>query len=152
MFCSSIVIVIRRDIGNRRRSMKADETELDKPSFWQLVFAQSKVNGAHYIGDSCRARIGTGRKIHFCSVVFVRSGGINIGVSLLRPDSRFLEWRAVMKTAPSAAWPSCNRADHERGPPLATPPIHVAASQLQLDKSTRSPSLFSPNRVSLHLL
>ena len=35
----------------RRRSMKADETELDKPSFWQLVFAQSKVNGAHYIGE-----------------------------------------------------------------------------------------------------
>jgi hypothetical protein len=31
--------------------MKADETELEKPSFWQLVFAQSKVNGAHYIGD-----------------------------------------------------------------------------------------------------
>jgi hypothetical protein len=31
--------------------MKADETELDKPSFWQLVFAQSKVNGAHYIGE-----------------------------------------------------------------------------------------------------
>ena len=31
--------------------MKADETELDKPSFWQLVFAQSKVNGAHYLGE-----------------------------------------------------------------------------------------------------
>jgi hypothetical protein len=31
--------------------VKADETELDKPSFWQLIFAQSKVNGAHYIGE-----------------------------------------------------------------------------------------------------
>jgi hypothetical protein len=31
--------------------MKADETKLDKPSFWQLVFAQSKVNGAQYIGE-----------------------------------------------------------------------------------------------------
>ena len=31
--------------------MKANETELEKPSFWQLVFTQSKVNGAHYIGE-----------------------------------------------------------------------------------------------------
>jgi hypothetical protein len=31
--------------------MKADETELEKPSFWQLVFAQSKANGGHYIGE-----------------------------------------------------------------------------------------------------
>jgi hypothetical protein len=31
--------------------MKPNETELEKPSFWQLVFTQSKVNGAHYIGE-----------------------------------------------------------------------------------------------------
>ena len=31
--------------------MKTNETELEKPSFWQLVFTQSKVNGAHYIGE-----------------------------------------------------------------------------------------------------
>jgi hypothetical protein len=31
--------------------MKPDERELEKPSFWQLVFAQSKVNGARYIGE-----------------------------------------------------------------------------------------------------
>ena len=31
--------------------MKTAETELEKPSFWQLVFTQSKVNGAHYIGE-----------------------------------------------------------------------------------------------------
>jgi hypothetical protein len=26
-------------------------TEFEKPSFWQLVFAQSKVNGAFYQGE-----------------------------------------------------------------------------------------------------
>jgi len=31
--------------------MKTTETELEKPSFWQLVFTQSKVNGAHYIEE-----------------------------------------------------------------------------------------------------
>jgi hypothetical protein len=31
--------------------MKVDETELEKPSFWQIVFAQSKANGALYIGE-----------------------------------------------------------------------------------------------------
>ena len=31
--------------------MKTNETELEKPSFWQLVFTQSKVNGANYIGE-----------------------------------------------------------------------------------------------------
>jgi hypothetical protein len=31
--------------------MKVGEIELEKPSFWQVVFAQSKVNGALYIGE-----------------------------------------------------------------------------------------------------
>jgi hypothetical protein len=31
--------------------MKTNEMELEKPSFWQLVFTQSKVNGARYIGE-----------------------------------------------------------------------------------------------------
>jgi hypothetical protein len=31
--------------------MKTVESELDKPSFWQLVFSQSKVNGAPYSGE-----------------------------------------------------------------------------------------------------
>jgi len=31
--------------------MKAIETELDKPTFWQMVFAQSKANGAPYIEE-----------------------------------------------------------------------------------------------------
>jgi hypothetical protein len=31
--------------------MKTNDTELEKPSFWQLVFTQSKVNGAHYMGE-----------------------------------------------------------------------------------------------------
>ena len=31
--------------------MKTHETNLEKPSFWQLVFLQSKVNGAAYRGE-----------------------------------------------------------------------------------------------------
>ena len=31
--------------------MKTHETDLEKPSFWQLVFMQSKVNGATYDGE-----------------------------------------------------------------------------------------------------
>src|SRR5262249_54202624 len=31
--------------------MKPSERESDTPSFWQLVFAQSKVNGALYLGE-----------------------------------------------------------------------------------------------------
>jgi hypothetical protein len=38
-------------IRTRRKLMKPSETELEKPSFWQLVFAQSKVNGALYLGE-----------------------------------------------------------------------------------------------------
>src|SRR5215813_11700947 len=36
--------------------MKASEIESDKPSFWQLVFAQSKVNGAPYLGEQLPGR------------------------------------------------------------------------------------------------
>ena len=36
--------------------MKATETELDKPSFWQLVFTQSKANGALYLGEHLPGR------------------------------------------------------------------------------------------------
>ena len=31
--------------------MKESGTELEKQSFWQLVFSQSKVNGAIYMGE-----------------------------------------------------------------------------------------------------
>jgi hypothetical protein len=36
--------------------MKLTETEFGKPSFWQLVFAQSKVNGAPYTGEELPGR------------------------------------------------------------------------------------------------
>jgi hypothetical protein len=36
--------------------MKASETELGKPSFWQLVFAQSKANGGLYMGEELPGR------------------------------------------------------------------------------------------------
>ena len=31
--------------------MKAQAREIEKPSFWQLVFLHSKVNGAPYTGE-----------------------------------------------------------------------------------------------------
>jgi hypothetical protein len=36
--------------------MKAPEPDLAKPSFWQLVFLQSKVNGAAYHGEQLPRR------------------------------------------------------------------------------------------------
>ena len=36
--------------------MKAMETELNKPSYWQLVFLKSKVNGAAYFGEELPGR------------------------------------------------------------------------------------------------
>jgi len=36
--------------------MKAPERDLAKPSFWQLVFLQSKVNGAAYRGEQLSRR------------------------------------------------------------------------------------------------
>ena len=37
--------------------MKAVESELDKPSYWQLVFSQSKANGAPYIGEQLQGHV-----------------------------------------------------------------------------------------------
>jgi len=36
--------------------MKQQTTEPEKPSFWQLVFLQSKVNGAPYNGEQLPGR------------------------------------------------------------------------------------------------
>jgi hypothetical protein len=36
--------------------MKAMETDPNKPSYWQLVFLQSKVNGAAYTGEELQGR------------------------------------------------------------------------------------------------
>ena len=36
--------------------MRASETESQRPSFWQLVFAQSKANGGLYIGEELPGR------------------------------------------------------------------------------------------------
>lgn len=36
--------------------MKSLETNTEKPTFWQLVFSQSKVNGAPYIGELLAGR------------------------------------------------------------------------------------------------
>ncbi|MEP6708206.1 MAG: hypothetical protein ABJC05_11840 [Pyrinomonadaceae bacterium] len=36
--------------------MKTMDNVLEKPSYWQLVFAQSKVNGAMYFGEELPGR------------------------------------------------------------------------------------------------
>ena len=36
--------------------MKSTESDLEKPSYWQLVFLQSKVNGAAYSGEELPGR------------------------------------------------------------------------------------------------
>lgn len=36
--------------------VKMTETETEKPSYWQLVFMQSKVNGAAYTGEELPGR------------------------------------------------------------------------------------------------
>lgn len=36
--------------------MNQTHSELGKPSFWQLVFLQSKLNGARYTGEELPAR------------------------------------------------------------------------------------------------
>ena len=36
--------------------MKTIEKTLERPSFWQLVFSQSKVNGAPYSGEQLPGR------------------------------------------------------------------------------------------------
>jgi hypothetical protein len=38
------------------KQMKTHERNLEKPSFWQLVFLQSKVNGAAYRGEQLPRR------------------------------------------------------------------------------------------------
>jgi hypothetical protein len=38
------------------REMKNTDTEADKPSYWQLIFMQSKVNGAVYNGEELPGR------------------------------------------------------------------------------------------------
>ena len=36
--------------------MKATDSDQDRPSYWQLVFLQSKVNGAAYTGEELPGR------------------------------------------------------------------------------------------------
>jgi len=36
--------------------MKATDSDRDRPSYWQLVFLQSKVNGAAYTGEELPGR------------------------------------------------------------------------------------------------
>ena len=52
-------------LGNLMRSKKIKQgatamdqanSEMGRPSFWQLVFSQSKVNGAPYFGDNLPGR------------------------------------------------------------------------------------------------
>jgi hypothetical protein len=49
----------RSFVGNleERIKMKTTETTLETSSFWQLVFSQSKANGAPYNGEQLPGRI-----------------------------------------------------------------------------------------------
>ena len=48
--------------------MKMIDVSLNKPSYWQSIFLQSKVNGAPYNGeDITGSEVGIGRKIPICS-------------------------------------------------------------------------------------
>ena len=40
----------------RETEMKATDSDQDRPSYWQLVFLQSKVNGAAYTGEELPGR------------------------------------------------------------------------------------------------
>ena len=46
-----------RDSVKGGAKMKVVESELDRPSFWQLVFSQSKVNGAPYSGEQLQGHV-----------------------------------------------------------------------------------------------
>ena len=49
--------LIRQIIGQQGETeMNQVDTNRDKPSFWQLIFLQSKVNGAPYNGDELPGR------------------------------------------------------------------------------------------------
>ena len=47
--------------------MKSIDVSLNKPSYWQSIFLQSKVNGAPYNGEDLPGEVGIGRKIPICS-------------------------------------------------------------------------------------
>ena len=49
--------------------MRTIEKSIQTPSFWQLVFSQSKVNGAPYNGEQLLAGFGIGRQILICKGV-----------------------------------------------------------------------------------
>jgi len=60
-----IVTGTNMTLGNLIRLKKSEEgatemnqtnSEQEKPSFWQLVFLQSKVNGARYFGEDLPGR------------------------------------------------------------------------------------------------
>jgi hypothetical protein len=49
--------LIRGNNNKEERKMKEIAPELGKPSYWQIIFLQSKVNGAQYSGEALPGRI-----------------------------------------------------------------------------------------------
>ena len=47
--------------------MKSKQNLQNQMSYWQLIFSQSKVNGAPYKDDDLPSLSGTGREILICS-------------------------------------------------------------------------------------
>lgn len=53
----SVVFMDRLKRENKEeRNMKQTDCELENPSYWQLIFLQSKVNGAPYNGETLPGR------------------------------------------------------------------------------------------------
>jgi hypothetical protein len=50
------ILIRKKVIKEGATNMNQTNSELGKSSFWQLVFSQSKVNGAPYYGDNLPGR------------------------------------------------------------------------------------------------
>jgi hypothetical protein len=50
----NLIRQIKRNVGGTE--MKQQTMETEKPSFWQMIFLQSKVNGASYNGEELPGR------------------------------------------------------------------------------------------------
>ncbi len=60
--------------------MKALVRDLAKPSFWQLVFLQSKVNGAAYRGEQLPRQNWDWPRIPICSSEYILQSGTKLWI------------------------------------------------------------------------
>ena len=70
-----LVILFVKKEGKGETDMKQETIETEKPSFWQMVFLQSKVNGATYNGEELHGRNWEWPKILTCNGVWDGTNG-----------------------------------------------------------------------------